>query len=183
MRCPFCQQQESRVLDSRLARQDTAVKRRRECSDCGRRWTTYETAEERQVLVVKRDGRREPFDRAKIRMGLEIACRKRPVSAAALDGIVDQIERRLIDSGEAEIDAHDLGEMVIGEIKQLDPVAYVRFASVYRNFQDVAEFQDFLGRLHTEPGGQMRQRRRSGSRRPVKRPDSITASAAHSEQK
>lgn len=152
MLCPHCQHIENRVLDSRLAREDKAIKRRRECSSCGRRWTTFETAEVREVRVVKRDGRREAFDRHKILRGLEIACRKRPVSTAALEAIVDSIERQVQDWSEPEISAEELGEMVIIAVRDLDPVAYVRFASVYRDFQDLAEFQDFVGRLRRDSG-------------------------------
>lgn len=163
MVCPHCQHIENRVLDSRLAREDKAIKRRRECAACGRRWTTFETAEVREVRVVKRDGRREAFDRSKIQRGLEIACRKRPVSMAALEAVVDSVERQVQDWNDTEISSEALGEMVIDAVKELDPVAYVRFASVYRDFQDLAEFQDFLGRIRRDsaPSAQTSTRTRA----------------------
>jgi transcriptional repressor NrdR len=147
MKCPYCQFMEDRVLDSRVVRDGEAIKRRRECLQCGRRYTTYELIEERRVMVVKKDGRREPFDRSKILRGLEVACRKRPVSAATLEEIVDEIERQLYDRGEHEANAAVIGEMVVEALRNVDPVAYVRFASVYRDFQDLTQFQELVERL------------------------------------
>jgi transcriptional repressor NrdR len=151
MKCPYCQFLEDRVLDSRVIRDGTAIKRRRECLGCGRRFTTYELIEERRLVVAKKDGRREPFDREKILRGLELACRKRPVGTETLERTVDEIERELYDRGEHEVQAAVIGERVVEALRKLDPVAYVRFASVYRDFQDLSQFQDLLERLR-EPG-------------------------------
>ncbi|HEU4753347.1 MAG TPA: transcriptional regulator NrdR [Armatimonadota bacterium] len=147
MKCPYCQFLEDKVLESRVIRDGAAIKRRRECLKCGRRFTTYEQIEERRVMVVKKDGRREPFDRGKVLRGLELACRKRPVSAETLDQIVDEIERELYDRGEHEVQAAVVGEMLVEALRKVDPVAYVRFASVYRDFQDLTQFQELLERL------------------------------------
>ena len=153
MKCPYCQFLEDKVLDSRVVRDGEAIKRRRECLQCGRRFTTYEHAEDRRVRVVKKDGRRELFDRGKILRGLELACRKRPVSAETVEQIVDNIERELHDRGEGEVQAAVIGEMVVEALRAVDPVAYVRFASVYRDFQDLTQFHDLLIRLGLESGG------------------------------
>lgn len=150
MKCPYCQFLEDKVLDSRVVRDGDAIKRRRECLKCSRRYTTFETIVERRVLVVKKDGRREPFDQQKLLRGLEVACRKRPVSSGALEEVVERIERALYDRGETEVQATVLGEMVVEELRKLDPVAYVRFASVYRDFQDLSQFQAFLEGLRSE---------------------------------
>jgi transcriptional repressor NrdR len=150
MKCPYCQFLEDKVLESRVIRDGECIKRRRECLQCSRRFTTYETIEERRLLVVKKDGRREAFDRGKILRGLELACRKRPVSAEALDQVVDNIERELYDRGEHEVQAAVVGEMLVEQLRRLDPVAYVRFASVYRDFQDLTQFQELLERLRPE---------------------------------
>jgi transcriptional repressor NrdR len=161
MKCPYCQFLEDKVLDSRVIRDGEAIKRRRECLRCERRYTTYEQIEERRVWVVKKDGRREPFDREKIMRGLEVACRKRPVSMETLEQVVDNIERELYDRGEHEVQASVIGEMVVEALRSLDPVAYVRFASVYRDFQDLSQFQDLLEVLRAESGNW----RSSGRRR------------------
>lgn len=158
MRCPYCQHQEDRVLDSRAIRDGEAIKRRRECLACGRRFTTYEQIEERRVQVVKKDGRREPFDRQKILRGLELACRKRPVSTETLEEVIDEIERSLYDRGEREVQAADIGELVSQALHGLDPVAYVRFASVYQDFQDLTHFHELLDRLR--PAAPRRRRPR-----------------------
>lgn len=144
MKCPFCQFLEDRVLDSRVVRDGESIKRRRECLQCGRRYTTFEHIEERRIRVVKKDGRREAFDRQKILRGLEVACRKRPVSSDAIERIVDDLERALYDRGEREVHAAVIGEMLVEALRKLDPVAYVRFASVYRDFQDLGQFQELL---------------------------------------
>jgi len=144
MKCPYCQFGEDRVLDSRIIRDGAAIRRRRECFHCHRRFTTYEVIEERQLVVIKKDGRREPYDREKIRRGLLTACRKRPVATEILEGIVDSIERDLHDRGGLEISAGEIGEQVMTALRELDPVAYVRFASVYRDFQDVGEFRQAI---------------------------------------
>ncbi len=144
MRCPYCGHLEDRVVDSREGQEGQAVRRRRECLGCGRRFTTYERIEEILPQVVKKDGRREPFDRKKIVEGLHIACRKRPVSAAQIEEIVAAVERKLQELGEKEIPSSVIGETVVERLKALDPVAYVRFASVYRDFRDVGEFMTEL---------------------------------------
>jgi transcriptional repressor NrdR len=149
MKCPYCQFLEDRVLDSRVVRDGEAIKRRRECLGCGRRFTTYEEIAERRLAVVKKGGDREPFDREKLLRGMELACRKRPVSAETLEQVADRIERELYDRGEREVQASFIGERVSEALRQLDPVAYVRFASVYRDFQDLTQFHELLERLRT----------------------------------
>ena len=165
MKCPYCQFLEDKVLESRVIREGEAIKRRRECLRCRRRYTTYEHIEERRVMVVKKDGRREPFDRQKVLRGLELACRKRPVSVETLEQIADKIERELYDRGEYEVSAAVIGEMLVEELRHVDPVAYVRFASVYRDFQDLKQFQDLLELLRPESGrGAAPRRRRTRAR-------------------
>jgi transcriptional repressor NrdR len=139
MRCPFCRDLENRVVDSRLGK-DGAVRRRRHCERCGKRFTTYERVEESLPVVVKKDGRREPFERAKIVNGLRRACEKRPVSIDTIEGVTDAIERQLQEGGEKEVSSEAIGEAVMQALHDLDAVAYVRFASVYRSFRDVHEF-------------------------------------------
>ncbi|HKF44684.1 MAG TPA: transcriptional regulator NrdR [Thermoanaerobaculia bacterium] len=140
MKCPFCGGLDDRVVDSRESREGQVIRRRRECAACGRRFTSYETIEEIPYVVVKKDGRREPFDRRKLRGGLVKACEKRPVPPARLDAIVDEIETRLHDSEEREMSTGQIGSLVMDRLRDLDKVAYVRFASVYRKFEDVDEF-------------------------------------------
>lgn len=147
MKCPSCANLENKVIDSRLAEGGEATRRRRECVGCGRRYTTYERIEEALPLIVKKDGRREAWDRRKLLQGLERACQKRPVSAEARDHTADAIERELRESGEREISSSEIGEKVMGHLRELDQVAYVRFASVYRQFDDIGEFLDELQRL------------------------------------
>lgn len=159
MKCPYCQFLEDKVLDSRMIREGEAIKRRRECLQCGRRFTTYEHIEERRLLVVKKDGTREPFERSKVLRGLQLACRKRPVSAETLEQIADRIEAELYDRGENEVQAAVIGERVVEALRGVDPVAYVRFASVYRDFQDLTQFQELLERLKPE------SRKRGSTRR------------------
>lgn len=144
MRCPFCGEKEDRVIDSRVSREGDVIRRRRECVGCERRFTTYERVEEVLPLVVKKDGRRESFDRLKVMMGLKRACEKRPISAEALEGIVDRIEAQVQEEGRKEVPSREIGEAVMEALQSLDPVAYVRFASVYREFRDVDEFMDAL---------------------------------------
>jgi transcriptional repressor NrdR len=144
VRCPFCGEKEDRVIDSRVSREGDVIRRRRECVGCARRFTTYERVEEVLPLVVKKDGRREAFDRLKIRAGLTRACEKRPIPAEALDRIVDGIEARLQEEGRKEVPSGEIGEAVMEALRGLDPVAYVRFASVYRQFRGVDEFTDAL---------------------------------------
>ena len=147
MRCPFCGNVEDRVVDSRESREGEVIRRRRECVRCGRRFTSYEKIEQRSFQVVKRDQRREPYDREKLMQGLQVACRKRPVPQAELDRVADAIEAAMHDSGEREISSQQLGRMVMDRLRDLDPVAYVRFASVYRRFEDVDAFVKELHRL------------------------------------
>jgi len=147
MKCPFCNYVESKVLDSRMSKEMDTIRRRRECLKCGKRFTTAERLEEGLPLVVKKDGRREVFDRAKILGGLNKACEKRPISVTNLEKIVSRIEYNLLEKGEREIKAAEIGEMVMNELKSLDEVAYVRFASVYRQFRDINEFMSELTQL------------------------------------
>lgn len=150
MKCPYCQFLEDKVLDSRVVRDGEAIKRRRECLQCGRRFTTFEHAEDRRVRVVKKDGRREPFERQKVLGGLHRACDKRAVPVARLEQIVDAIERELIDGGEKEVTANHVADKVMAHLRELDPVAYVRFASVYRQFRDIGELQREIDQLATK---------------------------------
>jgi transcriptional repressor NrdR len=149
MKCPFCGFADTRVIDSRLGKEGNNIRRRRECIDCGRRFTTYERVEETLPLVVKKDGRREPFDRMKIISGMQRACEKRPVSIATIEKMVDRLEVSLQESGEKEIEASRIGSEVMEMLHEIDEVAYVRFASVYRQFKDINEFmselKDLLG--------------------------------------
>jgi transcriptional repressor NrdR len=140
VKCPFCGHPKDKVVDSRESGSGDAIRRRRECLECGRRFTSYERIEEIPYLVIKKDGRREAFDRAKLVAGLHRACEKRPVPAKALSALVDEIEQMVQDSTDREIDASAIGERVMTRLKELDKVAYVRFASVYRQFEDVQEF-------------------------------------------
>jgi len=144
MKCPFCSNAENKVIDSRLSRDSNAIRRRRECLDCGRRFTTYEFVEEVLPTVVKKDGRREPFDRTKIMTGIKKACEKRPISTDTIEKIVENIERACQEYQDKEIASSAVGELVMKELHDLDGVAYVRFASVYRQFRDVIEFVDEL---------------------------------------
>lgn len=147
MRCPFCGNLEDRVVDSRESREGDVIRRRRECARCERRFTSYEKIEVPTFQVVKRDQRREAYDRAKLMQGLQVACRKRPVPQPELERIADAIEQSMIDAGEREISSQRLGTMVMDRLRDLDPVAYVRFASVYRRFEDVDAFVKELNRF------------------------------------
>jgi transcriptional repressor NrdR len=147
MKCPFCGHLDNKVIDSRLSQGGEVTRRRRECDHCTRRYTTYERVEEVLPLVIKKDGRREPFDRMKVIGGLRRACEKRPVSSETLDRIVDRIERELVDSGEKEVASARIGERCMEALRDTDPVAYVRFASVYRSFKDIHEFMAELSHL------------------------------------
>ncbi|HEX6068838.1 MAG TPA: transcriptional regulator NrdR [Longimicrobiaceae bacterium] len=144
MRCPFCQHLEDRVIDSRASREGRAVRRRRECIRCARRFTTYEYIEERPLQVIKRTGEIEPYDRRKILRSIEVAAAKRPISPAAIDAIVEDVEHLLDRTDVQEIESRRLGELVMERLKAHDHIAYVRFASVYRNFQDLTEFYEEL---------------------------------------
>jgi transcriptional repressor NrdR len=147
MRCPFCGHLEDRVVDSREGREGDVIRRRRECAQCERRFTSYEKIEIPTFQVVKRDQRREEYDREKLMRGLHIACRKRPVPQAELEQLADTIENWMQESGEREISSQELGTLVMERLRDLDPVAYVRFASVYRRFEDVDAFVKELHRL------------------------------------
>jgi len=153
MKCPFCQYEDTKVIDSRLSKEGDLIRRRRECDQCQKRFTTYERVEETLPLIIKKDGRREPFDRAKIVGGLTKACEKRPVSIETIEKIVDRIEARLIEKGERELPSSVIGEKVMEELKALDDVAYVRFASVYRSFKDIGEFVDLIKDREKEESG------------------------------
>ena len=150
MKCPFCSCDETRVIDSRLGKEGNNIRRRRECVACERRFTTYERVEEILPMVVKKDGRREPFDRSKIIAGIRSACEKRPIPIETIEKLVDRLEMQLQESSEREIQAAVIGEAVMKALHDLDEIAYVRFASVYRQFKDINEFMqeltDILGR-------------------------------------
>ncbi len=144
MKCPHCDHLESKVLDSRMSKEMDTIRRRRECLKCGKRFSTAERLEEGLPLVIKKDDRREVFDRMKILTGLKKACEKRPISITNLEKIVSRIEYNLLEKGEHEINASEIGQMVMEELRKLDEVAYVRFASVYRQFRDINEFMSEL---------------------------------------
>ena len=150
MRCPFCSKLDNKVIDSRLSQAGEVVRRRRECEGCGRRYTTYERIEQTLPLVVKKDGRRQPYDRVKLLAGLRRACVKRPVSAETLERLLNRLERQLVDIGDPEVSSALLGSKVLGALRDTDPVAYVRFASVYRDFQNAEEFMEALRTLADE---------------------------------
>jgi len=147
MICPFCGFREDRVIDSRESREGDVIRRRRQCLSCERRFTTYERTDEIPYMVVKKDGRREKFDRQKVLSGLLKACEKRPVSMAKLAEIVDEVEAKLVDSSERELSTTQIGEILMSRLAGLDKIAYVRFASVYRDFQDVETFFNELRSL------------------------------------
>ena len=144
MTCPFCAHRQDRVIDSRESKEGDVIRRRRECLKCERRFTTYERSDEVPYMVVKRDGRREKFDRQKVLEGLMKACEKRPVAMAKLAGVVDEVESLLADSQDREVPTTVIGELVMDRLRGLDKIAYVRFASVYRDFQDVEAFLNEL---------------------------------------
>ena len=150
MRCPFCGSDDTQVKDSRPAEDNAAIRRRRSCPSCGSRFTTFERVQLREITVLKTDGRREPFDREKLARSIRIALRKRPVDADRIERVVTGIQRRLETEGEQEITSHQIGEAVMEVLKDLDQVAYVRFASVYRNFREAKDFQAFLGQLDAD---------------------------------
>jgi transcriptional repressor NrdR len=144
MRCPFCTHIEDKVVDSRESKDGDSIRRRRECMQCGRRFTSYERIDEIPYMVIKKDGRRETFDRSKIMAGLLRACEKRPISSVQLEAIVDSIEKFVQESSDREIATSELGKLIMSRLKALDKVAYVRFASVYLEFEDVSEFMNEL---------------------------------------
>jgi transcriptional repressor NrdR len=147
MRCPFCAHDEDRVIDSRPSDEGSAIRRRRECISCGARFTTYEKVESLPLLVIKKDGVREPFNREKMMAGIMKSCEKRPVTTVQIEGLVNSIEAQTQNSLKREISSREIGEMVMEGLKQIDEVAYVRFASVYRQFKDVNSFLDELNEM------------------------------------
>jgi transcriptional repressor NrdR len=150
MRCPFCGNEDTQVKDSRPTDDSAAIRRRRQCSNCGARFTTFERVQLRELTVVKSNGQREPFDREKLLRSMQVALRKRPVDAERLERVVNGIVRRLESSGEAEIPTSAIGEAAMDALANLDKVAYVRFASVYRNFRETKDFETFVGKLSSE---------------------------------
>lgn len=144
MRCPFCSSEDTSVKDSRSAEDDTAVRRRRLCGNCGGRFTTFERVQLRDITVVKRDGKRAPFDRQRLTRSISIALRKRPVDADQIDQLVSGIIRKLETSGEADVSSSEVGELAMEALKSVDPVGYVRFASVYKDFSDPSDFAEFI---------------------------------------
>ena len=160
MRCPFCKRDDSKVLDSRESAEGTVTRRRRECLSCHKRFTTYERVEELMPLVVKKDGRREPYDREKLISGLQKAVEKRPVSMDQLEALVADVEARVLERGEKEVPSNLVGEEVMRRLRALDQVAYVRFASVYRSFRDIEEFMDELKGLLDDHGADATRRTR-----------------------
>ena len=152
MRCMYCSCTESKVIDSRSADDDTTIRRRRECMGCGRRFTTYETIEIAPVLVVKSDGNRQAFDVGKIKRGIVKACEKRPVPADKIDRLAEEIAKRVYNSMESEVTSKEIGELVMEGLKELDEVAYVRYASVYRSFKDISSFMAELQKMMEKKG-------------------------------
>jgi transcriptional repressor NrdR len=145
MRCPFCSHEDSQVKDSRPSEDSTAIRRRRQCEGCGARFTTFERVQLRELTIVKKDGERQPFERAKLERSVAIACRKRPVAPERIDRLVSGIQRQLETSGDSEVSAVRVGEMVMEGLRQLDTVAYIRFASVYKDFTEARDFEEFAG--------------------------------------
>ncbi len=145
MRCPFCSHEDSQVKDSRPTEDGSSIRRRRQCEDCGARFTTFERVQLRELTVVKAGSRREAFDRAKLERSVAIALRKRPVPPERIDKLLSSIQRQLETSGETEVPSSTIGEMVMNGLKAIDPVAYIRFASVYKDFREAKDFEDFAG--------------------------------------
>jgi transcriptional repressor NrdR len=147
MKCPFCQHEDTQVLDTRVSEEGDAIRRRRRCAACDKRFTTYERIELSMPFIVKKDGSRTEYEPPKLRASLMLALRKRPVSAAAIDSAVASIEEKLLTSGQREVDTGHVGELVMQELKRLDKIAYIRFASVYKNFEDLDEFQKAIAEV------------------------------------
>jgi transcriptional repressor NrdR len=147
MKCPFCQNEDSQVLDTRVSEEGDAIRRRRRCARCDKRFTTYERIELSMPFIVKKNGSRTEFESSKLRASLMLALRKRPVSAEALDQAIASIEEKLLTSGQREVDTGYVGELVMAELKRLDKIAYIRFASVYKNFEDLSEFQQAIAEV------------------------------------
>lgn len=162
MKCPFCANMENKVIDSRLSKDGQVIRRRRECNDCGRRFTTYERIEEVLPMVVKSDGRRDPFDHAKLVQGIQAACEKRAVPLATIEQMVEDIEKQLQDTGEKEVDSSVIGEEVLIRLAEVDDVAYIRYASTFKKFADLAEFAKELNAMLAE----RKRRARVGGQRP-----------------
>jgi transcriptional repressor NrdR len=156
VRCPYCSDEANRVIDSRLGRDGSEIRRRRECIECGRRFTTRERVEEILPKICKRDERREDYDRRKLVLGIQKACEKRAVSADAIERLADRVERQLQDLGEKEIPSARIGERVMEELKRIDPVAAARFASVFRDFQGLADYTAFFAEIEDSGGGRSR---------------------------
>lgn len=147
MKCPFCNQESTRVIDSRPADDNSSIRRRRMCDECGKRFTTYEKVETIPLIVIKKDNNREPYDRTKIEAGVLRACHKRPIPVQDINDLVDQVELEIFNKEEKEIPSKEIGEIIMNRLKNLDSVAYVRFASVYREFKDVNTFMDELKKM------------------------------------
>lgn len=147
MKCPYCGGDKIKVIDSRPSEENNAIRRRRQCEDCEKRFTTYETVESMPLIIVKKDSTREPYDRQKLMSGLVRSCHKRPVPMKDIDDLVDEIENQLYNTMKKEMDSHIIGEMVMERLKTLDEVAYVRFASIYREFRDINTFMDELKKI------------------------------------
>ena len=147
MKCPFCSHENTRVIDSRPAEDNNSIRRRRVCDECGKRFTTYEKIETIPLIIIKKDNNREPYDRSKIEAGVLRACHKRPVSAQQITSLVDEVETDIFNREEREISSQVIGELLMNKLKDLDAVAYVRFASVYREFKDVNTFMDELKKM------------------------------------
>jgi transcriptional repressor NrdR len=150
MRCPFCKYEDSKVIDSRLTEAGNSIRRRRECLVCAKRFTTYEQIEELPFMVIKKDGRREPFDRTKLRTGIIKACEKRPIALEQIEKLIDNVSQGVRNTGESEVLTHLIGEAVINQLREIDQVAYVRFASVYRQFADIESFIRELNIMKTK---------------------------------
>ena len=148
MRCPFCGHEDSQVKDSRPSEDGASIRRRRQCEGCGGRFTTFERVQLREVTVAKSSGKREPFERVKLERSIEVACRKRPIKAEQIDRLVSGIQRQLETSGETEVTAAQIGGLVMDGLKGLDPVAYIRFASVYKDFTEARDFEEFAGTVN-----------------------------------
>jgi transcriptional repressor NrdR len=147
MKCPFCQHEDTQVLDTRVSEEGDAIRRRRRCAQCDKRFTTYERIELSMPIIVKKSGSRTEFESSKLRSSLMLALRKRPVAAGAIDAAIASIEEKLLTSGRREVDSVYVGELVMQELKRLDKIAYIRFASVYKNFEDLAEFQEAIAEV------------------------------------
>jgi len=161
MKCPSCSYKETKVVDSRLSSEGSAIRRRRECLKCEKRFTTYENVEQVPLMVVKADGRRQPFDRSKILGGIVKACEKRPISIDKMEDVAVEVERAIQKKHDREVNSKDIGEFVMAQLATLDDVAYVRFASVYRQFRDVNQFMDELGHMFKKKGSaSIKQKRR-----------------------